>query len=212
MVENEHWAGAQDGSKLSSEVRTSSGKLGQIASDMETDTVLKKEDITDMVSQIEAAKEEANTEMMERIKIGLNKICIRNDLAKKNMMFSQESCQAIIAMGNVELIGLKKSRVQRPSCLHNVFEGTIMCSCGKHIRSNQEMIQRSMDAARKKDRTFANIWDRWENDLEYRKFPKKLVGTMRLCDISTTSYRLISLTKRLLNNDADIANWYVYVV
>ena len=73
---------------------------------MKTDTVLKKEDITDMVSQIEAVEEEANTEVMERIKIGSNNICIRNDLAKKDMMFSQESCQVIIEMGNVELIGL----------------------------------------------------------------------------------------------------------
>ena len=80
---------------------------------------------------------------MERIKIGSNKICIRNDLAKKNMTFSQESCQAILEMGNVELIELKKSRVQSPSCPHSVFEGTIFCSCGKRIRSNQEMIQRT---------------------------------------------------------------------
>ena len=142
MVVKEHWAGAQDGSELSTEVRTSSGELGQIASNMETDTVLKKEDITDMVSQIEAVKEEANTGVMERIKIGSNNICIRSDLAKKNMMFSQESCQAIIEMGNVELIELKKSRVQCPSCLHYVFEGTTVCSCGKHIRSNQELNQR----------------------------------------------------------------------
>ena len=55
-----------------------------------------------MVSQIEAVKEEANTEVMERINIGSNKIGIRSDLTKKNMMFSQESCQAIIEMGNVE--------------------------------------------------------------------------------------------------------------
>ena len=80
--------------------------------------------------------------MLERIKIGSNKICIRSDLAKKNMMFSQESCQASVEMGNVELIELKKSRVQCPSCLHHVFEGTKICSCGKHIKSNQEMIQR----------------------------------------------------------------------
>ena len=102
MVVKEHWTGAQDGSKFSTEVKTSSGKLGQIASDMETDTVLKKEDITDMVSQVEAVKEEAHTEVMERSNIGSNKICILSDLAKKNMMFSQESCQAIIEMGNVE--------------------------------------------------------------------------------------------------------------
>ena len=92
--------------------------------------------------RFEAVKEEANTEVMERIKSGSNKFCIRNDLAKKNMTFSQESCQAIIVMGNVESIKLKKSRVQCPSCLHFVFEGTILCSCGTHIRSNQEMIQR----------------------------------------------------------------------
>ena len=42
MVVKEHWTGVQDGSELSTEVRTSSGKLGQIASDMETDTVRKK--------------------------------------------------------------------------------------------------------------------------------------------------------------------------
>ena len=42
VVEKEHWAGAQDGSELSTEVRICSGKLGQIASHMETDTVLKK--------------------------------------------------------------------------------------------------------------------------------------------------------------------------
>ena len=49
--------------------------------------------------------------------------------------------QTIIEMDNVELIELKKSRVQCPSCLHCVFERTILCSCGKHSRSNQEMIQ-----------------------------------------------------------------------
>ena len=45
-------------------------------------------------------------------------------------------------MGSVELIELKKSRVQCPSCLHHAFEGTNICSCGKHIKSNQEMIER----------------------------------------------------------------------
>ena len=102
MVVKENWTGAQDGSKFSTEVTTSSGKLGQIASDMETDTVLKKEDITDMVSQVDLVKDEANTEVSERINIGSNKNCIRSDLTKKNMMFSQESCQAIIEICNVE--------------------------------------------------------------------------------------------------------------
>ena len=168
------------------------------------------------------------------------------------MMFSPESCHASIHMGNVELIELKKSRVQCPSCLQHVFEGTNICSCGKLIKSNQEMIQRIRKAfevlktpffraphpnsrgyqhgsqlwqqqhhkandalraaTRKKDRTFVHMWDRWENDLKCRNHPKPLVGTMRLYDISTTSYRLKSITKRLLNNEADITIWYIYVV
>ena len=34
------------------------------------------------------------------------------------------SSRAIFEMGTVELIELKKSAIQRPSCLHHVFEGT----------------------------------------------------------------------------------------
>ena len=141
--ENEGSEGALDrgtrGSKLSTEVTTSPGQLGPNASDMETDTVLKKEDVTDTISQTDAVEEETNTEAIDKIKMGSNKICIRNDIAKKNMMFSPESCQAIMDMGNAHLIELKKNGVQCPSCLHYVFEGTIVCSCGKHIRSNQRL-------------------------------------------------------------------------
>ena len=205
MVVQEHWAGAQDGSKFSIKGRTRSGKLGRLLLTWKPDAALKKGDVTDTFSQIEAVKAEANTEVMERIKIGSIKLCIHSDLAKKNMMFSQEPCQAIIEMCNVELIELKKSRVQCPSCLHYVFGRTITCSCGKHIRSNQEVIQRIKKAfevlkclsfvhlirlqawtlqwqqhqhkahdalrraTRKKDRTYNNVWDRWEKDLEYRK-------------------------------------------
>ena len=75
MVVKEHWAGAQDSSELSTEVTTCLGKLGQIDPDMETDTVLKMEDFTDKVSQIEPMKEEANTEAINKIKMGSNKIC-----------------------------------------------------------------------------------------------------------------------------------------
>ena len=75
---------------------------------METDTVLKKEDITETISQTDDMEEEANTEAVNKIKMGSNKICIRNDLAKKSMIFSPESCQAIMDMDNVELIELTK--------------------------------------------------------------------------------------------------------
>ena len=57
-------------------------------------------------------------------------------------MFSQESSQAIFEMGNVELIELKTSRIQCPSCLHYGFQGTIICACGKHIRPDRELIRR----------------------------------------------------------------------
>ena len=46
----------------------------------------------------EAVKEEltdTNTKAVERIKIGTNKTCIREDLAKERMVFSEESSQAI---------------------------------------------------------------------------------------------------------------------
>ena len=190
---------------------------------------------------------------MERIKIGSNKKCIRNDLAKKNMTFSQESCQAIIEMGNVELIELKTSRVRCPSCPHHVFEGTITCSCGKDIRSNQEMTQRMKKAfevlkmpflrayhpnsrgckhgsqlwqqhhhkandalraaTRKNDKTFVIfLWIDGKTLWNTENLTKPLVGTMRLYDISTTSYRFKSLTKRLLNNEADATIWCIHVV
>ena len=42
----------------------------------------------------------------------------------------------------MELIELKTSRIQCPSCLHYVFKGTMICACGKHIRPNQEMTRR----------------------------------------------------------------------
>ena len=132
MVVKDHWAGAKDSLEISTEATTSLGKLGQNDPDMETDTVVKKEDLT----------EETNTEAINKLEMGSNKICIRNDLAKKNMIFSQESCQAIIDMGSEELIDMKNSRIQCPSCLHHVFERTIVCLCGKHIKSNKEMIQR----------------------------------------------------------------------
>ena len=85
-----------------------------------------KRKISPTRSQTEAVEEKANTEAIDKIQMGSNKICIREDLAKKNMMFSPESFQAIMDMGNVELMELKESRVQCPSCLYNVFEGTVV--------------------------------------------------------------------------------------
>ena len=51
--------------------------------------------------------------------------CLRSScelVAKEKMVFSLESSQAIFEMGNVELIELKTSMIQCPSCLHHVFK------------------------------------------------------------------------------------------
>ena len=93
----------------------------------------------------EAVKEELtdiNTKAIGRIKIGSNKISLREDLAQEKMLFSQEPSDAMFEMGNVELIELEKSMIQCPSCLHYVFKGTILCRCGKHIRPDLDMIRR----------------------------------------------------------------------
>ena len=101
-----------------------------------THALLKDENVKEEIA-------ETNTEAIERVKIGSNKICIRQDLAKGKMVFGLESSQAIIDMCNVELIESKKSRNQCPSCLHDVFKGTILCSCGKHIRGDDTTYQSS---------------------------------------------------------------------
>ena len=112
-VVKEHWTGVQDNSERASEVRTTSRKLEQIASDMETDAVLTKEDITDMVSQIEPVKEEANP---------------------------------FFRASHLNSRGFK-----------HVFQ------LWQQHHHKQMTVLRA--ATRKTDRTFANIWDRWENDL-----------------------------------------------
>ena len=54
------------------------------------------------------------------------------------MVFSQESSQAIFEMGNAEIIESKTSLIQCPSCLHHVFQRTIICACGPDL----EMMRR----------------------------------------------------------------------
>ena len=80
------------------------------------------------------------------MKIGSNKICVREDPAKEKMVFSKESSRAVFEMGNVELIGSKKSSIQCPSCLHHVFEGTLLCKCGKLMKPDQDVMNRIKEA------------------------------------------------------------------
>ena len=78
---------------------------------------------------------ETNTEDIDKIKMGSNKICIRDDVAKENMVFSQECSQAVFNMGNIE-------EMQDAMPIMSTLKGTILCARGKHIRPDQEMIRR----------------------------------------------------------------------
>ena len=82
-----------------------------------------KEVNTNTFLQSEAEKEEiadTKTKAIEKFKIGSKK-CIHEDLAKENMMSSQESSQAIFEMGNVEPIELRTPRIQFPPRLYSTF-------------------------------------------------------------------------------------------
>ena len=121
-------------------------KLGHTTSNMDVDTHFGDREVSRITFlQSEAMKEESQRRTQKQLKestLVRTKICIREDLAKENMMFSQESSQAIFEMGKVEPIGLKTIRIQCPLCLHYVLKGTIFCACGKHIRPDQEMTRR----------------------------------------------------------------------
>ena len=145
-TKREDQAGVQDVANHSTEVDLAHRKLGHTTSNMDVDTHLgDKEVSTNALLENEAVKEEltdTNTKASESVTTGSNKICVREDLAKEKMVFNQESSQAIFEMGNVELIELKTSKIQCPSCLHYFFKGTILRARGKHIRPDQEMIRR----------------------------------------------------------------------
>ena len=81
------------------EAERASRKLVLATSEAEADTHFTgKEAFTD-----------TNGKEIERIKICSNKMCIREELAKKKMVFSTESSHAIFEVGTVELIEMKKS-------------------------------------------------------------------------------------------------------
>ena len=67
-----------------------------------------------------------------RVFMGSSTKSIRNDLPKRNMIFSEESSRGIYDMGNMELIELRQTSAtfQCLSCLKHVPEGLNMCQCG----------------------------------------------------------------------------------
>ena len=119
----------QDDSKHIAEADQATRKLGHTISDMNVDTHLSDKEVnTDALVKDEAVTEEltdTNTKAIEGIKIGSNKLCIREDLARERMVSRQESSQAFFEVSNLELIELKTSMIQCPSCLHNVFNNSL---------------------------------------------------------------------------------------
>ena len=84
---------------------------------MDVDAHLSEQEvITDAFSN-----NEANTQEIERVKMGLNNICIREDLATEKMVFSQESSRAVLEMGNVELIELRMHIMLTLRILRNTY-------------------------------------------------------------------------------------------
>ena len=127
-------AEVQDDSKHIVEADRVPANPKQSTSQVHVDTHLSDKKVsTNAPVKNEALKKEftdTNTEAIERIQIGSNKLCIREDLAKEKMVLSQESSQAIFEMGDAELIELKKSMIHCPSCLHNVLKGQFFADAG----------------------------------------------------------------------------------
>ena len=71
---------------------------------------------------------------------------VRTKFVFKKTLFSKESRQATFNMGNVELIELRKTTIQCPSCLHYVFEGAFLCNCVKLLKL-EETITCTLDLA-----------------------------------------------------------------
>ena len=92
-----------------------SSRKQQTASKVDVDIDLTVQE----VAQDATLQDEAITQEIDRVKAGSNKISIRNDFAKDEVIFFEESSRAVFEMGNVEQIELIKTSetIQCPSCL-----------------------------------------------------------------------------------------------
>ena len=97
----------------------------------------------DAIFQDEEETDEIN-EKMKKLKMGSSAESIRNDVSKRNMIFSEESSRANYETGNMEIIELRQTSAttQGLSCLKHVLEGMNMCQCGVWVRPNQSTLDR----------------------------------------------------------------------
>ena len=135
-------AGVREDTKHVTSMEIAAGNSMRTVSTVDVGTHLSEQEvITDAFSN-----NEANAQGIERVKIGSNKICVREDLATDKMVFSKESRRAVFELGSVGLIELKKVLIECPSCPHHVFEGTLICRCGKLMRPNQDVMNQMKEA------------------------------------------------------------------
>ena len=134
-----------------------------------------------VVAQDAILQDEANTQEINRVQAGSNKISFRNDLAKDKMIFSEESSRAIYEMDSVEPIELKKNlgtkyngadprsirRIESPSLSYctNISRGK---KCGPNPWQQDHHEARDASRGATKKEKYTPIWDRWQNDEVYR--------------------------------------------
>ena len=87
----ENRARSRDGTRDATGVEKVSGNNWRTASKVDVGTDLSGQEVTTDT----LLKNEANTQEIERVKIGSNEMCIREDLAKDKMIFSEESSRAM---------------------------------------------------------------------------------------------------------------------
>ena len=78
------------------------GNSWQKASEVDVDIDLRVQEVV----QDAILQDEANTQEINRVEAGPNKMSIRNSLAKDKMIFSEESSRVVFELGDVELIEL----------------------------------------------------------------------------------------------------------
>ena len=132
-------AGTRDGTRDATEVEIASGNSSRTASKVDFGTYLSGQE----AAADALLKNEANTQDIDRVK-KCSKKCIREDLAKDKMVFSEESIRAFFGGADwVEEI-LYSMAIMSASR----FEGTTSCTCGKLIRPNKNVMIRIKSSIR----------------------------------------------------------------
>ena len=146
----ERKAEVQDDSKHIAEADQVPGNQEQRTSQISVDTGLSNQEVsTNALVKNEAVKKEltdTNTKALKESKWVQIKFCIRGDLVKEKMVFSQESSQAFFEMGNVELIDLTTSMTNAHYANTTFSKGQFFADAGKHIRPDLDMMRRNRAA------------------------------------------------------------------